>query len=155
MTNRNFTHNSNFTFQTNLFGEDSNYGIQSVQLPGLSFSHIEISRHSIMGGIQGDTINYNNLSLDLIIDEELKIWKDMVQKLQEMRSPDSGTSKQIEEFGYLEIHDDNTKKVLKLEFKGMMLESIGDMNYNTTSEDEVLTLNVTIKYDYFRVLTPD
>ena len=36
---RNFTHTSNFIFQTNLFTEEeTGYSIQEVSVPGLSFS---------------------------------------------------------------------------------------------------------------------
>jgi len=153
MSNRNFTHNSNFTFQTNLFGDNTTYGIQEVALPGMSFSHIQIGRQSVLGNLQGDTLNYNDLSINIIMDEELKIWKEIVSTLQDkMRSPDQGIGKQVEKIGFLEIQDDNTHKVLKLEFHGMMIESIDDLSYNTNSEDDIITVGVNLKYDYYTIV---
>ena len=153
MSIRNFTHNSNFIFTTNLFNdEQTSYGIQEVNLPGISFSHIQVQRHSVLGNIQGDTITYNDLSLNIIVDEELNTWKEIVNKMQEMRNPEISTAEKKEEMGYLEIQDDNTNKVLKLEFYGMIVESIDDLAYSTNGEDEIITMGVTIKYDYYQIV---
>jgi len=150
---RSFSHNSNFFFQTNLFNEEeTSYAIQEVNLPGVSFSHIQTSARSVMGNIQGDTLTFNDLTLNLIIDEDLVVWKEIMNKILEMRNPENELGKQIEKYSYLEIHDDNSNKILKLEFINCMIESIDDLAYNTTSEDEVITCSITIKYDYFVVI---
>lgn len=151
MSTRNFTHNSNFIFGTNLFGEETTYAIQECTLPGVTFSHIDIGRQSVMGHMQGDTLVYNDLSISIIIDEELKTWKEIVQSMQQMRNPVDGNGKIIEKMGWLEIHDDNTNKILKLDFVGMMLESIDDLQYSTNSEDEIITCSIGLKYDYYTI----
>lgn len=150
---RNFSHNSNFVFQTNLFeDEETIYGIQGVNLPGVNFTHVQVQRSAIMGNIQGDTMIYNDLSVQLIMDEKLVIWKSIMSKLQKMREPGHSTSEQIERMGYLIIQDDNANQMLKLEFTGMMIESIDDLQFASNSDDEIITCGVTIKYDYFTVV---
>lgn len=150
--NRNFSHNSNFFFQTNLFSEEeTSYAVQECNLPGMSFSHIQLGRSAVLGNIEGDTVSYNDLIVSLIIDEKLTVWKEIINKMQKMRDPISSEGELIEKKGFLEIHDDNSNLVLKLEFYNMMLEVIDDLNYNTTSEDEVITCTVTIRYDYYTV----
>jgi len=153
MNNRNFTHNSNFIFQTNLFNkEETIYSIQECNLPGISFSHIQINKSSVTGNFQGDTATYNDLSLTLIVDEKLTIWKDIVKTLQKMRDPYPSEAEEIVEYSYLEIHDDNSNLVVKLEFVDCLIESIGDLIYNTTEEDEIMTCEVSIKYDYYNII---
>ena len=150
---RNFTHNSNFIFQTNLFGEETTYSIQEVALPGMGFSHVEVGKSSVLGNLQGDTINYNDLSIGVIMDEELLIWKEIVGTMQnKMRDPYSGTGDIESKYGHLEIHDDNSKLVLKLEFTGIMIESIDDLAYNTNADDEIITVNINLKYDYYTIV---
>ena len=149
---RNFTHNSNFVFNTNLFGEETQYNIQEVQLPGLSFAHMQTSTNSTFLNMQGDTLTYNDLTLNFIIDEDLMVWKEIVKSLQTMRDPTSGTGELLEKYSYLEIHDDNSKLVLKLEFINCMIEGIDDLAYNTTSQDEIITCSATIKYDYYTIV---
>ncbi len=151
---RNFTHSSNYVFQTNLFSEEeTNYAIQEVQLPGLSFSHIQAGRQSAMLNLQGDTIQFNDLTLNLIVDEKLQVWKDVVNKMIRMRDAYSTHGESIEDMSFLEIHDDNSKLVLKLEFSGCMISSIDDLTFTTISEDEIITCAVTIKYDYYQIVT--
>jgi hypothetical protein len=97
------------------------------------------------------TTLFDDLNLDIIIDEELKTWKEIVNNMFKMREQYSGTGELVEGDSWLEIQDDNTHRILKLEFKDCMIESIGDLEYNSTSEDEIMTLPVTIKYDYYEI----
>ena len=150
--NRNFTHNSNFFFQTNLFNKDeTSYAVQECNLPGLNFSHIQISKRSVFANEQGDTISYNDLNISLIIDEDLVVWKDIITSMQNMRNPVTTKGEEYMKYGYLIIQDDNTNQIIKLEFIDMIIESIDDMTFNTNSEDEIITCTVTIKYDYYIV----
>jgi hypothetical protein len=150
--NRNFTHNSNFFFQTNLFTKDeTSYAVQECNLPGLNFSHIQISKNAVFGNEQGDTISYNDLNISLIIDENLVVWKDIITSMQNMRNPVTTEGEEYMKYGYLIIQDDNTNQIIKLEFIDMFIESIDDMTFNTNSEDEIITCTVTIKYDYYVV----
>jgi len=152
MSHRNFSHNSNFIFQTNLFENDTFfYYLQECNLPGLSFSHIEMPKNAVLGNIQGDTITYSPLSISIIIDEKLETWKNIINVAQKMRNPVSSTGEPISKWGHLTIQDDNTNQVVKLEFRDMMLESISDLTYSTTSEDEIITCTVDIKYDFYTI----
>ena len=148
---RNFSHTSNFIFGTNLFGEEATYLLQSVNLPGMSMSHVQVNHRSIMGNIQGDTTTFNDLSLEFIVDEELVLWKQIANHFKKMREQDKGTGDLINEYAWLEIHDDNSRKVLKLDFHGALFESFDDLIFNTTSDDDVLTLSGSMKYDYYTI----
>jgi hypothetical protein len=153
MSTRNFTHNSNFIFTTNLFNDENvSYYIQEANLPGLSFSHIQVSRQSTSMNFQADTLTYNDLTLNFIIDEELSVWKNIVSKMQKMRDVYSGEGELIEKSGYLEIHDDNSNIILKVEFINLIIESIDDMQYSTNTEDEIITCSINLKYDYYNIL---
>ncbi len=150
--NRNFTHSSNFWFQTNLFeDEEVLYAVQECNLPGLNFSHIQVNKNSVFGNMQGDTISYNDLIISLIIDEDLKVWKDIIKVMQKMREPVESTAKEIMKWGYLIIQDDNTNEVLKLDFRDMIVESIDDLSYTTNSDDDIITCSITLKYDFYTI----
>jgi len=148
---RNFAHTSNFAFGTNLFGESTVYSVQECNLPGISFNHIEVAKRAVFGNIQGDTLTYNNLYINIILDEDLKNWIEIVSSLQKMRDPTTTNGISISEDSWLEIHDDNSNRVLKLSFKNCILETIEDVAFSTTSEDEILTVGINIKYDYYTI----
>jgi hypothetical protein len=87
------------------------------------------------------------------MDEKLVIWGSIVNTMQnKMRSPEEGKGVSVSKTGFLEIHDDNANEVLKLEFHGMMLESIDDMLFTTTTEDDIITLGVSMRYDYYTIV---
>lgn len=154
MSNRNFSHTSNFVFGTNLFGEATTYALQSVNLPGMSFSHIQVNKRSVMGNIQGDTPTFNQLSLEFIVDEKLELWIEIVQNFKKMREQQRGIGEKITEYAWLEIHDDDSNRILKLNFTGALFESVDDLLFNTTGEDEVMTLTASMMYDYYEIETP-
>jgi len=152
---RNFTHTSNFLFITNLFGKETTYYIQGVNLPGLNFSHIETSHRGGNLKLQGDTLVFNDLILNFIIDENLTVWKEITEIMLKMRKPDNGsfTSKEdYKKYSYLEIHDDNSNKILKLEFIDSRIESIEDLMFSTNNSDEIITCTVYLKYDYYNII---
>ena len=148
---RNFTHNSNFFFGTNLFGDEALFNIQTCNLPGLNFAHIQAGKQSSMLNFQADTLNFNDLTVDIIVDEKLEIWKDIAGSLLKMRDAETGFSEMIEKNSWLEIQDDNAHKVLKLKFSNCLIESIDDLVYNTNADDEIITCSVTIRYDYYEI----
>ena len=153
MANRNFLTSSNFQFITDLFGEEISYNIQSVNLPGVGFNHIEISKGSIKGRIQDDTLNFDMLSITFIIDEDLEIWKQMIKTLFIMRDVTDSTSQCVYKNGILLIKNQNSETKAKLEFKDLQIEKIGEVTFNTTeSEDEFITCTVDLTYDYFTLI---
>jgi len=146
---RNFTHNSNFTFNTNLFGETTTYAIQGVNLPGISFNHIGSGKSSENLYLQGDTLTFGVLNITLIIDENLVIWKDLINKIFTMR--EHGIGDELEEMSWLEVQDDNSNKILKVMFYDCKIESVSDLSFTSSNEDEVITLDVSLVYDYYEI----
>lgn len=150
-TYRNFSHTSNYFFGTTLFGEETLYSIQTCNIPGLSFNHIVTSHRSIKVNLTADTLEFGDLSVSIILDEDLEIWKDIVNTMFTIREQDEGIGVVVEKESWLEIHNDDSKTILKLWFHRCMLSSISDLDFNTTSEDEILVLNVVIKYDHYTI----
>jgi hypothetical protein len=155
MNPRNFSHSSNFFFGSTLFGEETLYRVQSCNLPGISFSHSMISKGAVQGWLQGDTIQYNDITLDIILDEGLKSWRDIVETAIRMRNPESSDGENIERTSWLEIHDDNSKVILKLVLNNSRIDNISDVIFSTITEDDILVMPITVKYDYFTVIFED
>ena len=149
---RNLSHSSNFLFSTSIFGTETIYNIQNCNLPGISFSHINVSKSSTKGFVQADTPDYNQLNITIILDENMEIWKSIIKSIQTMREPYESIADDVKSNAWLEIHDDNSSTVVKLEFIDARIESISDVLYTTTDDDEILTVDVTIDYDFFVVI---
>jgi len=147
---RNFSTTSNYQFGTSLFGTETTYAIQSVNLPGISFTHPEVSSGSVLGHIQGDTAQYNELELNFIIDENLEVWKEIINGMIKMRNTE-GLGQQVNCNSFLKILDSNNKEILHLDFTNTLISVISDVEYSSTEEDEIITLPVTITYDYYNI----
>ena len=113
---------------------------------------MQTSKGSVFGNLQGDTLTYTDLTLNFLMDENLVIWKETLHKMLKMRDPNTTVGGQLEKYGYLEIHDDNSKEVLKLEFVNCMIESIDDMQFSTVQDDKIITYSVTIKYGHYNIV---
>jgi len=152
MGNRNFITASNFYFSTDLFGGLVEYNIQAVNLPGLGFNHIKINKNSIKGNIQGDTLEFDMLSVTVILDEDFLVWKKMVNTLLLMREPYHSTSEYITKNATLFIKNHNSKTILKLEFNDVQLERIGEVEFTTTEDEgDIITSTIDLTYDFFTI----
>jgi hypothetical protein len=127
------------------------YNIQECNLPGMSFSHISTSKRSSNLNFQGDTITFNDLTVNIIVDEKLNVYKDIISTLLKMREPYSSEGELIQKNAWIEIQDDNTNTILKVNFHNCFIESVDDLSYSTNNEDEIITCSCTIRYDYYTI----
>ncbi len=149
MNLKNFLHNSSVYFMMNIFGRELSYNVQRVNLPGISFSNIELSKTAQRFYKQGDTPSYNTLSVDIIIDENLKIWKELVQTIQMMTIEGNGDMNLTEFTSYLNIYDEKDQGVLKLSFIDCVIQSISDVEFETSGDDTELVVSLTIDYAFY------
>ena len=150
MNTRNFTHQSNVFFGCTLFGRDFTAFVQRVSLPGISFSNIELSKMAVKFYAQADTPTYEPLSVDLIVDSELKIWREIIQTFQEMTKQGVGDNNDRTFETFIHIFNERDESVIKIDYKHCILESIGNLEFDATSEDTAITLSLTINYAYFQ-----
>ena len=72
-TNTSFLSPIGFKFQLNNFPE-VNYFVQSVSLPGISISAIDVPTALKTIAIAGDEVTFEELSIKFIVDENMKNW---------------------------------------------------------------------------------
>lgn len=149
MNSRNFSHQSNVFFSCSLLGRNFTAFVQRVTLPGISFANIELSKTAVKFYTQGDTPTYNPLSVDLILDDNLELWREIATKLQTM-TEEGGGDMLFQEFdSFIHIFNEKDKSILKIQFKHCFIEALGDIDYDATADDAELTLNLTINYAYY------
>lgn len=142
---KNFALNTNITFGTSLFGTEISYTIQAVNLPGLTVGTVDIpSRQEVLvGKIASRNLEYNDLTMTVICDEQLTNWYKLIETILANKGINSKAD------GWLTITDNNGRKVLEMSLKNIVVTSIGDLSYDMTSENTELTFDLTIKYDYY------
>ena len=124
------------------------YFVQKVMIPGFSFGVTEIPTGSTKLNIVGDTIDFEDLTVSLILDEDLKAWKevhaDMMQK-----DPETGNmipSNREYDINIIILSSKNNP-ILNMKFKDSKIRNVGGISYDVTTSEE-LFFDITFAYDY-------
>lgn len=127
--------------------------VQSFAIPGINFSHTDIagSRHGAKLHIQGDSCTYNNLNLNLLIDEDFKSYFDFYDKVMKGFNPREGKFANQEFNFWITVTDLKGYPLFKTEFFSCRIESIGDIELTTTDDSTANTLSIDIVYDYYTI----
>ena len=145
----------NFAQPSNIFAGANNleitpFYLQSINIPGISFSHPEIGgRWSTKIIMNADNITFGDLSFTVIVDEDFLVYDELmsVASSQLDRSTGEFTSKTFE--FWIAVTNGKGEDVIKWTFENAKIESIGDLQYDYSSDETSFTLDVTLKFDNF------
>jgi hypothetical protein len=130
--------------------------LTSVSLPGINFSYPDISgRSGAKLNLAGDSITYNALSFEILIDEDFKIFHEFMDKVTANINPKSGSFSDNSFDFWIEINNSKGFKIMKYEFTNCRIESIGDISLETQDDSTEHSMNVEIKYDYYEIIKSD
>lgn len=127
--------------------------ITYLNIPGVSISHPEISggRQGSRLHLSGDSITFNTLSFEMLIDEDFIIYKEIMDIILKNINPIDGTFNDFTFNFFIEITNNKGNKVLKLEFFNCRISSISDIQLNTNDESTENTLSMELVYDYYTI----
>lgn len=127
--------------------------LTNISIPGINFSIPETgSRLGARLNLASDTITYNSLSFDFLIDEDFEIYKSFYRYIYESINPEKGTFADISFNLWVELNNSKSNKIMKFEFYNCRIESVGDIELDTTSPETESTMNLSLKYDYFKIV---
>ena len=150
INNNSYSTVSNISFGSN---EMKNlwWNAQTFQLPAITTTGIKINtRAGAMIGLASDTVEYDDLSIDLILDKEWKVYDELYAHFLKRLNVETGEFLKFDQFDlWVELFNGEGHSVKKFWFYNCRLQSFGDMLFNTqTSEDELNVLNMTFSFDY-------
>lgn len=126
--------------------------LTSVNLPGLSFNHIIAGGKAGKFTVTGDTLTYNTLSFEMLIDEDFKIYHEFMDKVTANINPEKGTfAGQTFDF-WIQINNNKGNKLFKVEFYGCCISSIGDIELDSQDDITEHNMGIEISYDYFKII---
>jgi len=151
MNSNNLAQKTNFTAGSDKL-QLSMLFLSTVTIPGMSLSHIEkSSRSGTVFNISADTIEYNDLSFEILIDEQFLVYKEFTDKIFKNISPTSGSFANTEFDFWVEVANSDNVKLFRMDFNSCRIESIGDIELDTTSDETEFLLSVEVKYDYYSI----
>ena len=149
MNQKNFSHDSNSFFMMSCFGRNITTFVQRVNLPGISLSNIELAKLGQKFYAQADTPTYNNLAVSLLLDDNLYLWREMIQFFQHMVKEGHGAMGYGEFTSTLMIFNERDRNIFNINFYNCLVNSIADVSYDFTSDDQILVTDLDISYSYF------
>jgi hypothetical protein len=151
MNSRSYSLGTNSLFTTTLLSSASSYFIQEWNLPGISINHQTESTKVGIINLQGDINEYAPLDLKLIVDEDLLLWKEIVQVFQKYQIPGTNQCEPITGESFIELYDSKNKYLFKVVFHNCYFKNLGDLRYMTTDDNEIITVDLSIVYDYYTI----
>ena len=149
---RNLAFDSNVFFGSTLLSQDTLYRVQETELPGITVNHINENTKVGVINIQGSIAEYSPISITLILDEDLLIWKEIIKIMQKYHTPGTNLCEPLVGDSWIEIRDNRNNYKFKLELKNTYIKSIGNVTYKTTGDNEIITVKIELVYDYFEVI---
>lgn len=154
MNYNNLAQKTNFTAGSDKF-ENLPFYLTNVNIPGINFSYPEVGgRGSAKLNLTGDTITYNPLSFEMLIDEDFNIYNEFMGAIKDNISVESSSFADNTFTFWVEINNNKGNKIMKFEFYNCRIESLGDIMLDTQDDITEHTLSVEIKYDYFSIVKP-
>lgn len=127
--------------------------LTNISIPGMSFSVPETgSRYGARINLASDTVTYNSLSFDFLIDEDFELYKMFYTYIIQGVNPGKGTFADKSFNLWVELNNSKGSSIMKFEFYNCRIESIGDVELDTTSPLTENTMNLSVKFDYFEVV---
>jgi hypothetical protein len=120
-------------------------------IPGINFNHPDAGGSgSAKLNLQGDTLTYNPLSIEVLLDEDFIIYHEFMEKIEQSISVDNASFAPIEFDFWIQINNNNGHKLFKMEFYNCRIENIADIILDSTDETTEYTLPIDIRYDYYK-----
>jgi hypothetical protein len=130
--------------------------LTSVNLPGVNLNHPEVGGRT--GGrlnVTGDTISYNALSFEMLIDEDFKIYHEFMDKVFLNIHANDGVFATNEFDFWVEVSNSKGNKLFKVEFHNCRIESVGDILLDAQDDMTEHLMNVEVKFDFYKIAKTD
>ena len=152
LNQRNYSQKSNFVCGSNVLSSLPFYA-QTVNLPGVNFSLPEVGgRSGTRINLNSDTITFSELSIDIIIDEDYTIYKDIMNLVFTKINPETGTYVDFSFDFWIELLDDMGNKVMKIEYYNCKIESVGEASLDSMDDSTENVFSLSLKFDYFKII---
>lgn len=146
----NFAQRTNWIAGSDKFEKVPMY-LTTVNIPGITFSHPEVGgRNSAKIHLSGDTISYNTLTFDMIVDEDLEIYRELMKVVNKNINVEEGTFRDFYFDFWIELNNNKGNHIMKLEFFNCRLESIADIILDSQDESTEFLLSVELSFDYYK-----
>ena len=145
----------NYSQKTNIMaGSDTleifPFYLQNINIPGINFSHPEIGgRTGTKIIMNADNVQFGDLSFSVLVDQDFLLYDELMSIANNQLNYISGQlSPKTFEF-WISVTDGKGDDVIKWTFNNVKIESIGDLQYDYSSDETSFLMDVSMKFDTF------
>lgn len=147
----NFANKSNYKCGSNNLDLLPFY-VQSINIPGINFNLPELgSRGGAKMSLSGDNLDFGNLSMEIIVDENYNVYTDILDIIFKLVDTSNAEFKDYSFDFWCQITDSLGKDILKIEYTNCRIESVGELGLDTLDDTEI-TFSLDLKYDYYNII---
>lgn len=133
---------------------------QNVTHPGMLMTAVEVPFRGIAGvPVAGESLTFNELSTNILLDEDLQGYKEMFDWVRRLHKTDMGESRINMQsppsyaditLSILSSHNNQTKQIRYID---AVPTSLGDINFESTaSGSEFIVFNASFRFNYFELV---
>lgn len=134
------------------------YFCQQATLPGISINEVPVTTPLSTYYQPGDIVNFEDLNLTIIVDEDMKNWKEIYNWIIGLGAPvdQQQYAKQYERgisaSGILSILNSSYNNNIEIHFYEMFPLSISGLQFDLTDNDiTYLSANITFRYNRYEI----
>lgn len=137
------------------------YFCQNVSIPAVSSTEITVPTPFSNTYRHGEKLNFDPLSISVLVDEDLRVWQETYDWLKSLTRPASfeqyprKTKKDDTPLyfdGYLTVNTNANNPNLRIKFFNCHPTSISMINFDTKLDAETIpTCDITFRYDLFEI----
>lgn len=149
--NRNPALNTSFLLEIPLYRE-VNYFIQTAEVPGLTMSGVDTPFMNYQGNVPSNRIDYDQLNLTMIVDEDWENWYSIVKWMQRIRRNNTPITEDMSDMT-LHLFNSVKGKGKRLYFHGAYPVLLGSIPLDSTQTDvNPLVCSLAIRYQDYELL---
>ena len=136
---------------------------QSITHPGMLITAVEVPFRKVAGvPMPGDTLTFNELSANIILDEDMQGYTEMYSWLRRIIDTDMKSfdrfATDVSPFADITLHilssHNNTTK--QVQYKDCVPTALGDIQFESTSTgDSFITFSASFRFTYFELKSID
>lgn len=150
---RNYSQKTNYMCGSNTMDLLPFY-VTTLNLPGITTNVQELSgRQGAITNLTPATMSFNSLSLEVLLDEDFKIYRDIIKNIK--IDVKTGTFESAYFDFWTSFTDDMGKVIMKVEYHDCIIESLGELSFATNDDTTEQTFSIDIKFDYFEIVDND
>ncbi len=143
-----------FTLGSSATLSELEFHVQGVSGMGIAINEIQTRYQGILRKMPGEEIQWNPLSLEIVVDEHFDIVENVYNYIQQIHNFETNEIGEADFTGYLYLTTNRNNPHRIVEFYNCWLSSMSDIQFAANQmEAQPITATVELQYDWYKILT--